>query len=1114
MDIFKDLRIPMPQYFESPSLTRVGRFQRGILTTTLLVLPVLQAIHWGIQEYDMEFRCTICKDGVVETTEQKYTNELSVEYRQKYAPVSPGFFLAFISVMNLLIVCAYMSYVSDRFKTWEDLKTTKRRGKILDELKASVAVFKAYSLQLCVKLASSVAFVLYNCCAYSVVLPSQAEYKKKWTPMHLIFDDELLETVVHCHADRAFQSSMFNIALLTFGTFSSALTFTELIYIWQETKAFKCTSDYYFCTFLLRHNTVTESTKAIIEKELFLEKQRKIMQTLETKMSPDFFPLFSVRTLPYITSNIFLLQKKMKYKTSVKQKHRLELFRTYSRTKKIQLANFQDLFRSGKDARDPKRILVTGDPGIGKTKLVSQLIHQFSHGLFSVESELQSLQFIFHFDFKELDSIDTEDVTLQELLEYSTTSSKLEDIVFQQVLANPEVVFLVFDGLNEWTAKSSTHQTRVSQTNSDKTSVASIVFNLLSGNLLPGCTILVTSRPTILNTDTEEIFAFDRYAELGSFEPDDVNACVQEFFRDNNSLCIYLKHRISKDEKLEALCRVPQNCIFLFRYLDVLASRGTFEQIETLDLPTTSTKLLERVTEAVTAALTHQDYHKALPPEVRDVSNNFPEVLEKLSYLAFLGIVQGRTAFRKEDLSFAELSSLELEILEEAGFLRRLRHTISQTGSYSFSCLSFQEYLAAIRIVQTSTSTSDFRYFLENADENQCHTLQFVAGLCKDGKKGKCVFVSLMQHLTEAIKLISLCSEPVIDNPAVVFLCKCIYENGTQLGDPFAREAISKAKAMAFTNIGTNPQTMTAILHCLKEGMSEGVKKVTFESNAIGNSGFRQVASFICDPTCSLDQVKLTNSGITDDGMLAFLEITARTSFLGIKILGLRGNEITSEGAKYLACVLFNDWCHLEELHLGNNSIGDLGVEHLSEALCGGNSKILTLDLSSNGITHNGIFFLSKALSNPLCCVRRLYLQNNKILDFGMQDLCESLCTGFCNLRVLFASSNSITDEGMAFLEKALGSKSCGLQELYLGYNQVTDKGVKILLQALPNHQYNLKVLSLSNNPITDIGVKMLADALRNSSCNLHRLRISLGRKHADAAAKSSKLQVRYVNAF
>lgn len=1102
----------MPRSFESPSLTRVGRFHRSILTASLIILPILQAIQWQLrkQDYNIEFRCTV-KDGFTETREQhEYTSRHLAEYRRKYSSISQRLFLFFVAV-NLLIVCLYMSYVWERFNLWLRLKTTKQRGKMFAELKASTAVFKTHSLQLCVRLVSSVAFVLYNCVASSVVLPSQTVYGKHWTPWPFVFGRNSLETTVHCYADQAFQLSMLNTAFLTFATFSGALNLTELVYTWQETKAWKRISDYYFCMFLLRHNSVTEATKTLIERELFLEKQRETIQAQLTKKPVNRLPLINSKnnfSLPFITSNIYISQRKLKFKGAKKQKHKQELFRTYSGAKTMPTASLEDLFKPGKDTPNPKKILLSGDPGIGKTELVSNIVQKVNSGLFSVESEIHGLKFIFSFDFKELDLIDGH-ITLQEFLNYSVFSPKLKDIVYQQILANPQEVLLIFDGLNEWAAKSSKDQTYIVQIE-EKMSVASLVFKLLSGELLSGSTIIVTSRSTTLHSVLGEIVTFDRYAELGSLKPQEVKTFIQDFFCDNKSLNVTLNNRISSNENLEVLCCVPQNCLLLCLYLDFVVSRITFEEFQALELPCTTTELFERLIEA--AIPTERDQHN---PE-RHLSDHSQEVLEKLSYLAFQGIVQERYVFRKEDLSFVELNAFDVEILEEAGFLRRLRSSSTkQSGVYSFSCLSIQEYLAAGRIVQ-STTLSDFRDFLEKANENHCNTLQFVAGLCKDGKKGKGVFVCLMQHLTEAIKLNSFVGEPVIDNQAIVFLCKCLFENGTQLGHPFAREAtstISTVTPIAFTEIGANPQKIQAILYCLAEAVGDNVKKVIFESNAIGDSGFRQVASSICAASCRLDHVSVTSASITDEGMLSFLEMTARHSFLGLKILGLRGNEISSEGAKYLACVLFSDWCQLEELHLGNNKIGDLGVEYISEALCSGSSRIQTLDLSSNGITHNGIFYLSKALVNPLCNVNRLYLQRNKILDFGMQDLCESLCTGECNLRVLFASSNEITDDGIKFVEKALAHKSCGLQELYLGFNQVTDKGVKSLLQAMPNHQFNLKVLSLANNPITDNGVKMLANALRNSSCNLHRLCISLGRAQV-TATKASKLQVRYVNAF
>ena len=1112
METFKDLRIPMPETFESPSLTRVGKFQRGILTAALCVLPTLQAIQWqrGRTRFSSEFHC-VFKDGDVAASRSgDFSSEFFEDYNKQYSGVSQGMFVFYI-LLNLLIIYFYMSYVSERFNSWFELRATKQRGKILAELKSSTAVFRAHSIQLVMKLMSSVVFVVYNCLAHSVVLPSEREYRKQWTPLPFVFDANSFATVVICYADQAFESSMFNIALLTFATFCGTLSLTELVYTWLETSAFERISDYYFCVLLLRHNSVTESTIMLIEKELFLEEQRE--KILDTKRPTVRLPLTksvnsSVHSMP---SNIFISQQKLNYKGVKKQKHKQELFRTYSRTKKIPVGSFEDLLKPGRDAPTPKRILLTGASGIGKTEFVAQLVKAFN----SADSGLSHLNFVFVYNFKELDLID-DLISLQDFLNHSPFSSRLREAVYQQIAANPEEVLFVFDGLNEWTLKSSGEHPSMEESEG-KMSVSSIVLKLLSGDLLPGSTIVVTSRPTPLLSEIGEIVSFDRYAELSCFRPEELKAYIQAFFQHKKELSITVKNRISSDEHLEVLCRLPLNCLLLCWYLDSVASKRTLEEIQTLELPSSTTDLFDRLVETATTAAESdpQSDHKSFPSDHLNFSKNSQDVLEKLSYLAFEGIITGRYIFRKEDLSHVELSAFEVDILEEAGFLRRLRGNLpKQQDMYCFSCLSIQEYLAARKIVESS-STSDFRDFLEKADENHFGTLQFVAGLCKDESKGKGIFVCLMQYLTEAIKVNSFVDQPVIDNQAMVFLCKCLLENGTNLGHPFAREATSSisSKPIVFTEIGTNPHETQAILYCLKEAIGSNVKKVIFESNAVEDNGFRQVAATICEESCKLDQVNLTSSGITDNAMLSFLEISARHSFLGIKILGLRGNDISCEGAKYLACVLFNDWCQLEELHLGNNRIGDLGVEYFSEALCSGSSRIHTLDLSSNGITHNGVFYLSRALSSPVCNVKRLYLQKNKILDFGMQDLCESLCTAECNLRVLFASSNEITDDGIMFVEKALAHKSCNLQELYLGYNLVTDKGVKSLLQALPTQQINLKVLSLANNPITDAGVKMLANALRNSSCNLHRLCISLGRAQV-AATKASKLQVRYVNAF
>ena len=90
MEIFKDIRIPLPESFESPSLTRVGKFQRGLLTCVFCILPVLQGVAWQRNEKSVYsgFRCDI-GDGDLDEDEQKYLVSRFVEdYRNKYSGVS------------------------------------------------------------------------------------------------------------------------------------------------------------------------------------------------------------------------------------------------------------------------------------------------------------------------------------------------------------------------------------------------------------------------------------------------------------------------------------------------------------------------------------------------------------------------------------------------------------------------------------------------------------------------------------------------------------------------------------------------------------------------------------------------------------------------------------------------------------------------------------------------------------------------------------------------------------------------------------------------------------------------------------------------------------------
>ena len=73
---------------------------------------------------------------------------------------------------------------------------------------------KAYSIQLCVQLVSALVFIIYSFLMSSVIIPSEREYSKQRTPtLPFVFSGSSVVTTIHCYADQAFKSSMFNTAV-------------------------------------------------------------------------------------------------------------------------------------------------------------------------------------------------------------------------------------------------------------------------------------------------------------------------------------------------------------------------------------------------------------------------------------------------------------------------------------------------------------------------------------------------------------------------------------------------------------------------------------------------------------------------------------------------------------------------------------------------------------------------------------------------------------------------------------------------------------------------------------------------------------------------------------
>ncbi|CAF3351819.1 unnamed protein product, partial [Rotaria socialis] len=108
------------------------------------------------------------------------------------------------------------------------------------------------------------------------------------------------------------------------------------------------------------------------------------------------------------------------------------------------------------------------------------------------------------------------------------------------------------------------------------------------------------------------------------------------------------------------------------------------------------------------------------------------------------------------------------------------------------------------------------------------------------------------------------------------------------------------------------------------------------------------------------------------------------------KRIRLRDNHITSLGALALAEGLNNNMV-LESLDLRNNYVSDLGVKYLALSII--NSNLKTLNLESNEITTEGAHYLAQMLKNNQT-LTDLYLSKNHLGDRGVEWLTNVLNHG------------------------------------------------------------------------------------------------------------------------
>ena len=1102
MELLKPLRSVVPELLDSPTLTRLGRIQRTVLTGLLLILPILHAVAQRYQHLS-EFECTI-KGALTFGVERKANDEDTALCHEEYLRQFPVAYLEMFLVfmwLHLLVLWFYSSYVADKLESWRTLLKAKEYKHKRSELKSLSRVFTAYISQLCIRFILSVVFVSFHVWSSAIFAPSVFICR---LPTQR---DKLFTTQANCTNGHASEIVIVNNTSLLFAVLCAVVTLHELRHVWR-TSEISGRSDYFFCLLLLRENQVP-GTIYLVERELSFEAQRSMILAASRHGVQTPFPGFPRPDFNYIPIEMFVRRGKAKRNSS--RKFLQEEFRSHANTTLIKIEALEDIFKANIRPQDmtPKKILITGDGGIGKTTLVMEIARNWT-------GESGEVDFTFAFFFSCINmSVLKGDMTFKELLENSLFCRSLPERIINYIFKHPETVLLVFDGLDELDARAVGEATRRRNARGGDPHQLKLTFfewflEIAGGHILPEATVLTTIRTSeSLTENLEHVLIPDRNIELHGFRRRQVRQYIHKFFVNETEMAEKVDKKIFQNCTLEALCYSPVYCFFVCLYLSsIRAERDEFDNTGP-PMPCTATEVCEKVVDIFLQAQ-HVPDHCDNPGFVWRFPNEIEVAVNRLSTLAIQGVLEEKRIFSQGDMEAASLSEVQVQILEKAGFLWSVVSAPDSEKHFHFNHSVVQEFLAARRIAMKFSHSDILAFLGSNVQDRHYSVLQFVAGLCKqeDGEEGETVMARMIEEFLESRVQdgVSGLRDAMIDSSSLPYFCACLFEDqSTWISSKVAKSF--QVHQVVFANIQVPMYNLLAVFHVLSRVQT--VTKLSIQNCDVGDDGFRLLLPTICRSKSSLKSLTLGSVGLTDAGVLALLDCAASRRSFPLRVLNLRGNAISCDGARHLACLLFNDWCQLQEVYLGKNRIGHLGVTYLSESLCEPSCKVHTLDISSNGLSSRAIGSLSNALSMDTCIVKTLYLMQNKIGDAGFGLLCQALASEDCKLHVVLVSGNGITNRGVRFLRKPLSGTSCKLRELYLGFNEITDDGVKYLVALLSSYWSYLRVLSLARNPLSDKGVNMLAGALRFNTCNLERLHISIRRTTLDS--RGSRLQVCYV---
>ena len=643
---------------------------------------------------------------------------------------------------------------------------------------------------------------------------------------------------------------------------------------------------------------------------------------------------------------------------------------------------------------DHSKVLVVGRPGIGKTSLSTKLLRLWASG--KAFNGDEPFNVVFLLKFRRFNN-DHANLSLRDLMACSETVHSLDDAVWDFIKQEPPKVLLIFDGLDEYSRrediKAQEDEFPYKNCVEEKMPLSVLYNKLVEGKLLPGASILTTTRPTAMKCVRH--VRFQRTVEIRGFTSDDVKEYVKNFTRGNPEAMEKMWEHIKSNINLFSFCYIPMNCFLICHcLLQIILSESSQA------LPTKMTDIYKMTVKMFLFNHNREGYSPEKLARLKSTHmdepfDELPEELQKifnsLGEIAFKGIDERRLLFE----------SSEVSDLEDCGLLHKLPDLKPKAlddpskSQFCFTHLTVQEFFAAKHLVDTETDQGIERFVCNHINDGTWQVvLQFAAGLLKSSLSSD-IFIKLLPESTkkrknrESSEPKTLTSWPATkeDKDLAVQVCKCLYEIKDEQ-QPVLQDKIEEIKfnAVELSPCSLAPIDVAAVLHFLEN--AEEVLYINLRSNSLGDLGAKEVKKFIVNRERKLQQLNLCYCNLSDNAAKDFAAALEHSN-CKLESLSLIGINFTDSAAKDFAAALKHSNCKLETLCL-RGDFTDQAAKDFAEALQHSNCKLESLNLSANKLTDDAAKDFAAALKHSNCKLESLHLIGNNFTEEGRKYLTDA----------------------------------------------------------------------------------------------------------------------------